>query len=136
VAPRAGGARVGRLRVGVARAVGSQRLGATLAAGATVGDLWSVGSGHRTLGASLRLTVLDLVAVSGALGAERDPFGGGDWLGFWSVGLGLTLGPIGADVRRGGIGATQAAPTAVSVRYELMTGEDGRSRTRTGEPGR
>jgi hypothetical protein len=47
-----------------------------------------------------------------------DPFGSAGWLGFASFGLGLRLGPVGADVRRGDVGTSSAVPTAVSVVYQ------------------
>jgi hypothetical protein len=70
------------------------------------------------LASSLRVTVLDLLSVSGALGAERDPFGDGGWLGFAAFGIGVSFGPVGADVRRGGLGAANAAPMAFSMLYQ------------------
>lgn len=68
-------------------------------------------------GASLRAAVRDLVRVSGSLGAERDPYGTEGWLGFVALGVGLSVGSFGADLRHGGGGSPEAAPTAVSVVY-------------------
>jgi hypothetical protein len=108
----------GRLRVGLSRGVGFQRLDFTVGVGAIFGDVWAVESGQTRVAGSLRVSLLQLVTVSGALGAERDPFGASGWLGFASFGLGLRLGPVGADVRRGDVGASDAVPTAVSLAYQ------------------
>jgi hypothetical protein len=108
----------GRLRMGLARTVDGRTVSLTLGAGATIGDLWAANSRSRAIATSLRVAVLDVLTLSGAVGAERDLFGQGGWLGFASFGLGLSLGSVGADFRRGGVGAAEAAPTAVSVRYQ------------------
>lgn len=107
----------GRVRVGIARSLGAGRVGVAFGLGAAGGALWAVESGRWQVASSLRVTVLDLLSVSGALGAERDPYGDGGWLGFAAFGVGLTVGPLGADVRRGGLAAPDAAPMAVSLTY-------------------
>jgi hypothetical protein len=108
----------GRVRVGAARPFGSRPVAVTLGLGLAGGALWAAESGRWQAAASVRVTVLELLSVSGALGAERDPFGAGGWLGFAALGVGVSLGPVGADVRRGGLGAADAAPMAVSVIYQ------------------
>jgi len=109
----------GRVRVGLAREFGTNRLGFTLGLGALFGDVWSVESGQSRVAGSIRVSLLKLVTLSGALGAERDPFGAAPgWLGFAAFGLGLRLGPAGADLRRGDVGASDALPTAVSLVYQ------------------
>jgi hypothetical protein len=108
----------GRVRAGLARAFGTAPLGVTVGLGAVVGDVWTVESGQTRVAGSMRLSFLQLVTLSGALGAERDPFGAEGWLGFVAFGLGLRLGPVGADLRRGDVGASEAVPTAVSVVYQ------------------
>jgi hypothetical protein len=108
----------GRLRFGVARPFGSKPVAVTVGLGAAAGKLWSAESGDWQVASSLRVTIMDLLTVSGALGAERDPFGYDGWLGFDAFGVGVTFGPVGADVRRGGLGAADAAPMAVSMVYQ------------------
>lgn len=117
VATGGGQAAVGRLRLGLSRRVGLGPIGADLSLGAVTGALWSVESGRWQLAASCRAVVLDLVRVSGSLGAERDPYGAEGWLGFVALGVGLSVGSFAADVRHGGAGSAEAAPTAVSVLY-------------------
>jgi hypothetical protein len=90
----------------------------TVGLGAAAGTLWSAESGYGQVASSLRVTVLDLLTVSGSLGAERDPYGDGGWLGVAALGVGLSFGPLGADVRRGGLGAPDAAPMAASIVYQ------------------
>jgi hypothetical protein len=107
----------GRLRIGLSRRVGSGPVGADLSLGAVTGALWAAESGGWQLAASLRAVVLDLVRVSGSLGAERDPYGSDGWLGFVAFAVGLSVGSFGADLRHGGRGSPEAAPTAVSVLY-------------------
>jgi hypothetical protein len=109
---------IGRLRVGLARRGGPQRLEFTVGVGAVFGDVWAVESGQTRVASSLQVSLFQRVTLSGALGAERDPFGTAGWLGFASFGLGLRLGPVGADVRRGDVGASDAIPTAVSLVYQ------------------
>jgi hypothetical protein len=107
----------GRLRVGLSRRVGSGPVGVDLSLGAVIGALWTAEPGGWQLAASLRAVILDLVRVSGSLGAERDPYGADGWLGFAALGVGLFVGPFGADLRHGGTGSAEAAPTAVSMLY-------------------
>jgi hypothetical protein len=108
----------GRIRLGLARTAGGGRLATTLAVGATLGELWEQESPQRHVAGALRVTLLEVLSLTGSLGAERDAFGAGGWLGFWAFGLGLALGPVGADFRRGGSGAAEAAATGVSLRYQ------------------
>jgi hypothetical protein len=110
-----GGAAVGHLRAGLAHHMGGKRLAATVALGASVGDLWRLGSNQRRLGASLRLALLDVVSLTGAVGAEHDLYAGSGWLRFAALGAGLTFGSLSAHLRRGGAGTAEAAATAVSV---------------------
>lgn len=115
-----GGARAGtgRLRVGVSRDVRPGNVALTVGLGATVGDVWAAGSRHRRAGSFVRVSLLDVLSLSGSLGAERDPFGNAGWLGFAAFGLGLSVGPLGAHMRRGGPGSAEAAPNAVSLLFE------------------
>lgn len=108
----------GRLRIGAARPFGTGPVAFTIGAGAATGALWAAEPPRWQVASSLRVTVLDLLSVSGALGAERDPYAERGWLGFAAVAVGLTVGPIGADVRRGGIGTFDAAPLAASILYQ------------------
>jgi hypothetical protein len=107
----------GRVRFGLSRRVALGPVTTDVSVGAASGALWSAEPGGWQVAASLRAVVLGLVRVSGSLGAERDAYGAGGWLGFAALGVGLTVGPFGADLRHGGRGSPEAAPTAVSVVY-------------------
>jgi len=107
----------GRLRIGLSRRIGSGPIGAELSVGAAKGALWAVERDGWQVASSLRVVVADLVRVSGSLGAERDPYGAEGWLGFVAFAVGVSLGSVGADLRRGGRASAEAAPTAVSIVY-------------------
>jgi hypothetical protein len=98
-----------RLIIGVATA--------DLGVGLRAGDIWVSGASSRAASAAVRVTVRDAVSLSAALGAERPPFGVDGWQGYATFGLGLKVGAFAADVRRGGQGDAQAAPTGVSFLF-------------------
>jgi alpha-tubulin suppressor-like RCC1 family protein len=117
---RFGDAGAGRVRVGLARTVDGGAVSVTLGAGATMGDLWAANARSRTVATSLRVALLDRLTLSGAVGAERDLFGGGGWLGFASFGLWTESGERGRGFpagRRGrGRGGTDGGVGAISAR--------------------
>lgn len=109
---------VGRVRMGLARTFGARPIAVDLGAGAVLGRLWAAEPGGWQVASSVRVTVLNLLTLSGSFGLERDGFGDGGWLGFAAFGVGLSLGSVGADFRHGGVAAAEAVPTAVSLRYQ------------------
>ncbi len=113
----AAGTGLGRVLAGVGRVFRLDGVGLELGLGWRMDDLWDVGVARHALAGGMRVGLADLMYLSGAIGVERDPFGTGGWLSFSSFGLGLAVGHVAADVRRGGQTDGQAAPTAVSLVY-------------------
>ena len=109
---------VGRVRMGLARTFGARVIAVDLGAGTVLGRLWAAEPAGWQVASSVRVTVLNLLSLSASFGAERDGFGDGGWLGFAAFGVGLSLGVVAADFRHGGLTAAEAAPTAVSLRYQ------------------
>ena len=112
------GEALGRVTVGLARDLHSGPISLTAAAGLALGDLWDALAERRVAGMSLRVSLAGLLSLAAAVGAERDVYAADGWLGFAAFGLGLSVGPIGAHVRRGGQADSQAAPTAFAVVFQ------------------